>query len=457
MSTKKQTDKTKTEYSWSDISWLSRRKATLSDNADISLPINIYELNLRNFLSKDSNARQTYAEISKALIPYLKYMSYTHVEVFFEYGGSAGGGYIRPGLDTELGTSDDFKHFIDELHTSNLGIILDLGAIIEVNARTQQLYINDILALIKEYHIDGLKFSLCQSTAFKSHGFNSEFIGTLNASIHSEFPDVITIAFSDEPIKDITMSVNEGGLGFTCAWNTALMRGIYEYLSAEQVNRKYLHKSVAASRKLFLNERYIIPLHHGDLAAPNRSFINKINGNYEDKFRQMRTALLLLMTLPGKKQLFMGSEFAQFKELDKDGSLEWFMLDFPAHRNMRDYVAELNRLYLESPPLWTYDFTSAGFEWISKDKSTDSVFSFKRKSKNEEIYVVFNFSPEKITTGIPLTSKGEPKCIFSSNPDGTDNLINVYNNAIEHYMDIQLSPYTAKIFKQSSISKNLII
>ncbi len=456
MSTTK-TNITKSEYKWSDVSWLNRRKERFFATSNMSLPINIYELNLRGFIGGENNASPSYDEIAKILIPYLKYMSYTHIEIFSEYNGLTSNGYIRPGQDTSIGASIEFKHFINELHASNIGVILDLGALIEVNNRTQRLYIGDVLSWIKEYHLDGLKFRLQQDNNLNSSNIDTDFIKALNTSIHSDFPDVMTIASTDKSISDITKSISDGGLGFTFTWNTALMHGIYEYIGSEQKNRKYLHKSVTASRKLFLNERNIIPIHHDDLVGTNHSFISKIYGSYEDKFKQMRTALLLIMTLPGKKHLFMGTEYAQFKEWDKDSTLEWFMLDFPAHKHMRDYVAALNRFYLDTPALWTYDFSFCGFEWIVKDKSKENVFSFKRKSTNDEIYVVFNFSSEKATVSIPLSKECAPKCVFSSNPDVTDNYINVYKSSIEHYMDISLPPHTAKIFKQCSNKNKYII
>lgn len=457
MSIQKQPNQTKNEYSWIDSLWLSERLNKLREGGrDISVPINVYELNLRGFARRSDGLSLSYTEIADVLVPYLKFMGYTHVEIFAHSICSESDEYIFPSHDSAIGSKNDFKYLINSLHLNNLGVIFDCGILPRINSRVQKHFVNDLLKATNEYHIDGLKFALTENFT-EENSEQKSFCQAINNALRESCPDVITIASSQFGTSDITKKTAEGGLGFTFAWNSALISSLYDYFEAPPLDRIYLHKNLAVSKKDLTSERYIIPIHRADLTGNNSSLINKINGSYEDKFKQLRALLLLYMTLPGKKHLFMGTEYAQFKEWSENDSLEWFMLDFPSHFDMRNYVAALNRFYLESSALWTYDNSPRGFEWISKDKSSESVLLFKRKSKTEELYVAVNLSPYEKTVSLPLIYDGTPKCVFSSVSFDSDKSIAVYRNKIDSYMDVLLPPYTAKIIKENTKQIKIII
>ena len=171
----------------------------------------------------------------------------------------------------------------------------------------------------------------------------------------------------------------------------------------------------------------------------------------------MRASMLLIMTYPGKKMLFMGTEYGQFREWDYENALEWFMLDYPNHSQMREYVASLNRFYLETKELWMYDFTPDGFEWINADAAEQNSVSFKRKSKTGEISVAINFSGSPQTVRIPLNKNGTPKCIFATDLAGMSDGFTDFVTDEERYIEAVIPPFSGKIFKQFLNNKKIKI
>jgi len=261
------------------------------------------------------------------------------------------------------------------------------------------------------------------------------FLKKLNDAIKNEFPDVIKIAEESGDIGKVTSATELDGLGFDLKWNMGFANDFFDYLSIDPVYRKYHHTALNFPIQYAFNENYILPISHDEVVHGKRSFIGKMFGDYEMKFKQMRCALMLIMTYPGKKLLFMGTEFAQFREWDHSSMLEWFMLDYEPHRKMREYVAALNRLYLSRKELYENDFTNSGFEWIYPDECEKSTLAYKRiDTDNSYILVAINFS-------------GSYQEIMIN----TDEISEIFNTGSSHSTNdgkLTLEPFSGVIFEQ---------
>lgn len=437
------------KFSFDDELWLNKRKNNI--NQKLNVPINIYEVHLGSFIRKENGEYYSYDELASTLIPYLKYMGYTHIELLpiceFPYDGSWGYqvcSFFAP--TRRFGTPDDFRNFVNSFHKNGLGVIIDWvpahfpsdeWGLFEFDGDTlyeyqgedrkesktwgtrffdvgreevQSFLISSALYFFREFHVDGIRVDAVASMLYLDYdrapnewvkniyGTNENlesiaFFKKLNTAVKSEFPDVLMIAEESGSYSGgVTKSISDGGLGFDLKWNMGWANDFYSYLETNPLFRKYHHAALTFPIMYAFNERYVLPVSHDEVVHGKKSLIDKMFGLYDDKFRQMRIFLLLMMTYPGKKMLFMGSEFAQFREWDFDASLEWFMLDYDKHYYMREYVASLNRFYLKTPELWECDFSYSGFEWIYPDESEKNTVAFKRKSNDGEIIIIINFS-----------------------------------------------------------------
>jgi len=241
------------------------------------------------------------------------------------------------------------------------------------------------------------------------------FFKKLNQSIFSEFSDVLMIAEESTAFVGVTHPISEGGLGFNLKWNMGWANDFYSYLSTDPLYRKGAHKALNFPITYAFGENYILPVSHDEVVHGKRSFINKMFGSYEEKFASFRAAMLYMMTFPGKKMLFMGTEYGQFREWDYSSSLEWFMLDYPMHRELREFVASLNRFYLEHSALWERDFIPEGFSWIYPDDSDHNAVAYIRHAKKETLIVLISFSgSETKRYRLLVPEKGKYKVLFST-------------------------------------------
>ncbi len=509
---------TKKNFCWSDKRWLAHRKRTVceKDGTYISAPINIYELHFGSFMRhEDDNSYITYREMADILPSYLKKMGYTHVEFLplqeHPFDGSWGYqvcGFYAP--TSRFGEPDDFKYLVNTLHTAGIGIIMDWvpahfpkdeWGLYEFDGRplyeyqgvdrqesrswgtrffdlgreeVQSFLISNALYFLREFHIDGLRVDAVASMIYldydrlpgewipNSDGTNenkeaTSFIKKLNTAIFKEFPDVLMIAEESTAFSGVTAPVSLGGLGFNLKWNMGFANDLYDYVMSDPVYRKYKHNALNFPLMYAFNENYCMPISHDEVVHGKKSFIDKMYGEYEDKFKQARAALMLLMTYPGKKMLFMGSEYAQFREWDFENSLEWFMLDYPNHRYFRDYTASLNNFYLERSELWDYDFSPNGFEWIFADAAEQNLVAFRRyNKKREHLTVVINFSGTAQRLSVPALGKGTFECIFDTgNSEQVSKNIKIYQANNGFFADIQLPAFSGMILAQNSGTKKI--
>ena len=511
---------TDTSFRWEDKRWLNHRKKTITnkDGYYISAPINIYEMHMGSFMRhEEDNRYYSYSELADILPSYLKKMGYTHVEFLplqeHPFDGSWGYqvcGFFAP--TSRFGTPNELRHLINCLHKVGIGVIMDWVPahfpkdewglyefdgmpLYEYQGKDRQesrswgtrffdlgreeiqsFLISNALYFFREFHIDGLRVDAVASMIYLDYdkepgewhlnhlGTNENleataFLRKLNSAIFGEFPDALMIAEESGSFGGITRPVNEGGLGFNMKWNMGWANDFYDYVQTDPVYRKYHHKALNFPLMYAFTEKYCMPISHDEVVHGKLSFVNKMFGSYEDKFLQARTSLMLMMTYPGKKMLFMGTEYAQFREWDFDNSLEWFMLDYPMHKQFREYVASLNAFYLAHSELWDIDFDADGFKWLLADEAEKNVVAFRRiNKKGKNLTVIMNFSGGEQSVVIPTERGVKLESIFDTgNLSDNQKNVNIVKNKSNFTATVVLPPFSGVIFKKVSSTKKINI
>ena len=421
-------------------------------------PLNIYEVHLGSWKTRDSMATTdgehylSYREIADELAPYVKKMGFTHIELLpimeHPYDGSWGyqvTGYFAP--TSRFGSPKDFMYFVNKMHECGIGVILDWvpahfpkdeHGLYEFDGQplyeyqgkdrmehkvwgtrffdlgreeVQSFLISNALFWLRKYHIDGLRVDAVASMLYldfdkdpgewipNEDGSNKNkeaiaFFQKLNTKVFAEFDDIFMIAEESANWEMITKPVSEGGLGFNYKWNMGWANDLYDYIQLDPYFRQFNHDKLTFPMMYAFNENYILPISHDEVVHGKKSLVDKMYGDYDQKFATMRAFLTYMMTTPGKKMMFMGTEFAQFREWDYENELEWFMLKYPRHTEMQRFVANLNNFYLENKQLWEIDNSWDGYEWIATNQGDTNAISYKRKAiDGDELYVVINFSP----------------------------------------------------------------
>ncbi len=439
-------------YKWRDAAWMARRR---EEGGRLDRPMSIYEVHLGSWarVPEEGNRFLTYVELAHQLVTYVKEMGFTHIELLpvMEHPFSGSWGYQVLGFfapTSRFGPPEDFKLFVDACHEAGIGVLLDWvpghfpkddhglarfdGTALFEHADPRQgehqdwgtlifnygrrevrnFLLSSALFWLEEYHIDGLRVDAVASMLYLDYSRNEgewipnefgghenldavSFLQELNRLTHGEHPGSITAAEESTSFPGVSRPVHLGGLGFTYKWNLGWMHDMLHYAHEDPIYRRWHHNDVTFSMLYAFSENFILPFSHDEVVHGKRSMLDKLPGDVWQKQATLRTLFAYMYAHPGKKLLFMGSEFGQWREWNHDRSLDWHLLTDAAHAGLRRFVQDLNRHYLAQPSLYESDFVSSGFGWIDCTDTDHSVISLVRYANDPRDFLVliFNFTP----------------------------------------------------------------
>jgi 1,4-alpha-glucan branching enzyme len=465
-------------YVWNDGDWLAGRQQRQSPAAPLAI-YEVHLGSWRRALAPDDphgpGRWLTYRELADRLIPYAAAQGYTHLELMpvaeHPFDGSWGyqiTGYFAP--TARYGAPDDFRYFVDRAHQAGLGVILDwvpghfpkdehgLGyfdgaplyepkdwrrsqhrdwgtlAFNFERPEVRAFLLSNALFWLDCYHIDGLRVDAVSSMLYLDYSRREgewlpnkfggrenleaiAFLQQFNDVVHARFPGVLTFAEEATAWPKVTSPTGEGGLGFDFKWNMGWMHDTLDYAQKDPIYRRYHHNTLTFSLTYAFSEHFTLPFSHDEVVYGKRSLLNKMPGDYAQKFANLRAFFGYMYGHPGKKLVFMGSEFGQWDEWNHDKGLDWMLLDHPAHQQLLAYGRALNALYLMQPALHEVDTDWSGFQWLDSDDADRSTLSFLRRGRDpgESVVVVVNFTPvtrEKYQVGVP--APGEYRELLNS-------------------------------------------
>lgn len=452
-------------FRWGDDEWIDEK-----NKKDVmNQPMSIYEVHLGSWKKNDTETGFiNYRELAHELVDYVVDLGYTHLQLMpiSEHPFDGSWGYQVTGYyaaTSRFGTPEDFMYFVNYCHQNGVGVLLDWvpahfpkdahglmrfdgsalyehedvrqgehphwGTLIYNYGRNEvkNFLIGNALFWLEKFHIDGLRVDAVASMLYLDYGKESgqwipnphggrenmeavEFFKHLNSILYSRNPKTVMIAEESTAWPGVSRPTNMGGLGFGMKWNMGWMNDFLRYIEKEPVHRKFHHNDLTFSMVYAFTENFILVLSHDEVVHGKGSMINKMPGDYWQKFANLRCAYGFMYGHPGKKLMFMGGEFAQFDEWSEARSLDWHLLDFDKHTQMQAYIKDLNHVYTENRALWRHDFTGDGFAWINGNDAEASIVSFIRKGECEEeiVVIISNFTPVPRTMhriGVPKAGK----------------------------------------------------
>jgi 1,4-alpha-glucan branching enzyme len=435
-------------YQWGDSAWMKTRALT----DWLKSPVSVYEVHLESWLRGPDGALLTYRELAVKLVEYVKRMGYTHIELLpiMEYPFSGSWGYQVVGYyapTSRFGSPADFQYFVDRCHQAGIGLIVDWvpahfpkdahglvffdgsalyehadprkgeqrewGTLVFNYGRNEvrAFLISNAMFWLKEYHIDGLRVDAVASMLYldysrkagewipNQYGGNEnleaiDFLRQFNTLAHT-IPGAFTVAEESTAFPGVSKPVYLNGLGFTMKWNMGWMHDMLDYFACDPVYRKFHHNSITFSLLYAFTENFLLPISHDEVVHGKRSLLNRMPGNQDQQFANVRAFLAYMWGHPGKKLLFMGQEIGQREEWDHNSGIRWELLEFDCHRKLQALARELNRIYKENPALYQVDFHCSGFEWVDFHDWESSIIAFIRRAADPKDFLMYccNFTP----------------------------------------------------------------
>ena len=436
----------KDTFDWSDESWLQRRH----DWKWLHEPMSIYEVHAGSWRRHPDGSFLSFTELAEQLVPYVRDLGYTHIEFlpFTEHPLDESWGYQVSGYYTPTarhGSPDELRHFINTCHENGIGVLLDWvpahfprdafalarftgesctntatrkgehadwGTLVFNYSRNEvrNFLLSNAVYWVEEFHIDGLRVDAVASMLYLDYSRKNgqwapnmfggrenleaiDFIRELNNIVHREFPGVLTIAEESTDWPMVSRPTDMGGLGFSMKWNMGWMHDTLSYMQSDPVYRRFHQNELTFSQLYAYTENFLLPLSHDEVVHMKRSMLDKMPGDVWQKFANLRLLYTYQYAHPGKKLLFMGSEFGQWDEWSERRELDWVVAGMDRHAGLHNLLHDLNHLYRDNPALYAYDFNVEGFQWLSCDDADNSVMAFIRRSKHESLVIVFNFTP----------------------------------------------------------------
>lgn len=487
------------EYKWTDEEWMKNR------TLNFDKPMSIYEVHLGGFKHHGAGRWFTYYEMIDELIPYVKDMGYTHIELMplNEYPFDGSWGYQQYGyfsVTSRYGNCYQLMMFIDACHKNGIGVIMDIvmahfvkdsfglikfdGTCVYENSDPSKsesqwdthyfdFAKNEVVSFLMssaglwldKYHMDGLRVDAVSNLIYyngdSTKGENNgaiAFIKRFNYHLHANYPGAMIIAEDSTSYPRVTEKVEYGGLGFDYKWDLGWMNDTLRYYKMDPEYRKYHHNLINFSMAYFYSEKFILPFSHDEVVHSKGTIVDKMWGNYEEKFAQCRNLMVYMYTHPGKKLNFMGNEIASFREFDEQKELDWFLLTYPAHDSFKRMIRDLNEIYKSDEAFWKDDYSWDGFKWIDADNNEQRIYSYVRFGREYVYVVVLNMAPisyEEFELGVP--TYGYYTEILNSEKDiySGCNMCNFTKvqakkpgkNGMHYSMKIRLAPYAGVILR----------
>ena len=425
-------------YKWRDANWMKNRKKINPYKS----ALNIYEIHFGSW-DHYEDGYMTYKQMEESLIPYVKSLGYTHIEIMplTEHPFDGSWGYQATGyfsITSRYGTPKEFMSLVDACHREGIGVLLDWVPCHYCNdehglrkfdgtetfehtdktfadnelwgttnfdyakTQVQSFLISNALFFLEKFHIDGLRVDAVAFMLYQGYTTHQSFVNEiavkflqrLNKEVFARYPDVLMMAEESSAWPLVTAPIHDGGLGFNFKWNMGWMNDMLEYMEMDYEDRHLNHKAITFSVMYAFTENFILPMSHDEVVHGKKSLLNKMPGDYWQKFANLRMFYGYMYAYPGKKLLFMGGEIGQFIEWDYKRPIDWFLKDYDRHLEIEHCVKDLNHFYRTEEAFYYNDDQYKGFEWIDYSNNEQSIISFVRNGDKENILVVCNFTPE---------------------------------------------------------------
>ena len=486
-------------FIWHDSSYMKSRNRSFDD------PMSIYEIHLGSWKGKVDNRNLSYEEIADYLIPYVKELGYTHVEIMpiTQYPFDGSWGYQGTGfysVDLRYGNPKQLMSFVDRMHQAGLGVILDFAPVhfakdefaladfdgaylyeyTDIKHRYSQwgsllfdlgkdpvrsFLISAMNYFASYFHFDGLRIDAVSNVIFydgnKDKGENAggiEFLKRMNTLLHGEHSSLMTIAEDSSDYQGVTKPLEFGGLGFDYKWDLGWMNDTLKYYAKDPIYKKYEHHKLTFSMAYFFSENFLLPLSHDEVVHGKGTIINKLWGDYEQKFALLRNLYTYQFGHPGKKLNFMGNELASFDEWNENKSLPWNLRTFPKHDSITRLIRDLNLIYSYEKAMKFEEYNPKHFLWLMADNADQSIYAFERFVDDSRLIFVFNMTPNFFDNyELGVNEEGTYEEIFNSDKDVYGGA-NQYNGLPvpsapfgpfnrPHHINIKIASFGAMIFK----------